>query len=232
MKTRNTHRPRKTTTAKKRKYTIHIPKVIVQTSKKRPPQSIIDALMSYCKGWKYEHYTDKQITKFFHDNYIHEFKDIHTKIKNMSSGAHKADVFRYYYLYVNGGVYIDTDAMLERDIDTIVKDNSFFSVNSITPKTIFQGLLGAVPKNLIIYRALQDAYTIHPAKLKSYYHVLTRNLYTIIKDNKYDFKYTLYQERLDTPKSAISYDGNDKILTHYFGDKEYSNWDMLNTNIQ
>lgn len=216
-------------TIKKRKYRIHIPKVIVQTSKHKPPQYIIDTLMNHCKGWKYEHYTDGKISKFFHDNYIHEFKDIYKKFKSMPSGAHKADLFRYYYIYVNGGVYLDTDAMLERDIETIVKDNSFISVNSIITNSIFQGLLGAVPKNIIVYRALKDAYTIDPAKLSKRYHLLTCNLYTIINKNTYDFKYELYEEKMKNPKTnlyATSYNGKEKILTHYFGDKDYKDWDL------
>ena len=38
----------------------------------------------------------------------------------MPIGAHKADLFRYYYLYINGGVYIDSDLMITTNIENII----------------------------------------------------------------------------------------------------------------
>ena len=48
----------------------------------------------------------------------------------MERGAHRADLFRYYYLYMEGGVFIDSDAMLMKDLNEIVADYEFFTVDS------------------------------------------------------------------------------------------------------
>ena len=44
------------------------------------------------------------------------------KYNSIKLGTHRADLFRYYYLYINGGIFIDSDAMIETDIENIIKD--------------------------------------------------------------------------------------------------------------
>ena len=102
-----------------------IPKVIVQTSFYRLPKYIEDLNKSKCIGWTYKYFTDNDIIKFIEENPVDEFTDS-VKVFNSFSGAHKADFFRYYFLYTNGGVYIDSDAILEQNIDDIIESCSFF----------------------------------------------------------------------------------------------------------
>jgi mannosyltransferase OCH1-like enzyme len=50
---------------------------------------------------------------------LKEFPNIAEVFHSFEKGEHKSDLFRYYFLYVKGGVFMDTDAMIEVDIDTI-----------------------------------------------------------------------------------------------------------------
>ena len=47
---------------------------------------------------------------FFQEKYpLPEFPDIITKFNSLKRGEHRADLFRYYYLYINFSVYILRD---------------------------------------------------------------------------------------------------------------------------
>lgn len=213
--------------------TITIPKVIMQTAKEKPKPYVVQKFKSICPNWEYIHFDDEEIIKFFEENPLDEFPRIADKFKSIKNGAHKADLFRYYYIYVKGGVFVDSDAMLEKNLDDVLDDCHFFSVGSkeITPDTIFQGLIGAVPKNEIVFEALMDAYNIDDDKLAKDYHLLIRNLYNIIYkgnttfEGNFDFKIKLFQERwLDEELKSISeiFDPltEEIILKHYPMSKE------------
>lgn len=197
-----------------------IPKVIFQTSKHIQDEYVIEMIKERSKGWEYKHFTDKTIIQYFINNPIDEFPFILNVFQRLKFGAHKADLFRYYYLYLNGGIFMDSDAMIEKKIDEIVKDYEFFSVKSYIEGTIFQGFIGCSPRNPIIYEALKDAYLIDIENLTNHYHLLTANLYSIIKDGNYNFKYKLYKELESDDEKAITIDDNgEKILVHYWKDK-------------
>lgn len=201
-----------------------IPKLIFQTSKnKKPYPYVVNMIKNKSPGWEYIHFTDLEIIKFFINNPIKEFNNIIKIFNSIKSGAHKADLFRYYFIYIKGGVFIDDDAMIQYDMNYIAGDYEFFSVNSsYCPGCIFQGLIGAVPQNKIIYEALKDAYNINITELNNNYLLICRNLYNIIYNKKWDFKYKIYDETYGSDKVAIMVDkekNNLIILAHYFHKK-------------
>ena len=193
-----------------------IPKIIFQTSKKPMPQYVIDQIKDLSPDWEYRHYTDKDIIQYFINNPVVEFPNIINKFFSFKIGAHKADLFRYYFLYLQGGVYLDSDAMIYADLNDIAKDYEFFSVNSYIKGTIFQGFLGSLPRNKIIYEALKDAYEIDGERLIKEYHLLTANMYSIIYNNKYEFAYKLYNEVEGTEMAYTVDDRHRIVLIHYW----------------
>jgi hypothetical protein len=197
-----------------------IPKIIFQTSPRSQEQYVIDIIKDRAPGWDYQHFTDKTIIQFFINNPLDEFPFILNVFQRLKFGAHKADLFRYYFLYINGGVFMDSDAIMETNIEDIVRTYEFFSVKSYIEGTIFQGFIGCSPKNQIIYEALKDAYLIDIENLTNYYHLLTANMFTIIQDGTFDFEYKLYNELESDGEKAITVNDNgEPILTHYWRDK-------------
>lgn len=93
------------------------------------------------------------------------------------------------------------------------------------PDLIFQGFIGATPKNDIIYKALQDAYTINIDELSLNYHLLCYNLHNIIEKNDSDDKIHLYKEKWHKEEWCyqncieIFNDNNETVLLHYSKDK-------------
>lgn len=197
----------------------YITPVIFQTNRNKPEEYVLD--MIKCRldnDWKYEFYDDNDVINFFNNNPIKDLPDIIAKYNLINKGAHKADLFRYYYLYINGGVFIDSDAMIYDNIKNIVKDYNFISVDSSCHLyTIFQGILGASPRNNIIKKALYNAYNTDPNILLFDYHYWCRDLYNIIKDDTYAYNIKLYKElRVDDKGDDILDDDNNIIFKHYW----------------
>lgn len=204
-----------------------IPKVIVQTSFYRLPKYIEDLNKSKCIGWTYKYFTDNDIIKFIEENPLDEFKDS-AKVFNSFSGAHKADFFRYYFLYTNGGVYIDSDAILEQNIDDIIENCSFFTVKScLNNASVFNGFIGSEPKNDTIYKALKNAYNTPAEKLKTDYFLLCKNLYKIIE---YKIEYEdffanndnlLFDEAMPNDTFATTLNKKKEVILKHYFNKDY-----------
>jgi len=158
-----------------------IPKIIIQISLFKQPAYIIQLIKSKCADWEYIHFTDDKIITYLKENPIIEFPNAIDIFNTFENGAHKSDFFRYYFLYLNGGVYIDSDAMLEIDIEKVVDNYSFFTVKSaLNNGSMFNGFIGCEKNNTIIYSALKNLYTVDKSILKNDYFYICKDLYNII----------------------------------------------------
>ena len=199
-----------------------IPKVIVQTSRQQNPKEyVVNMIKKRSNGWNYKHYNDGEVIQFFQENPLSEFPNVVEKFFSFSYGEHRADLFRYYYLYVNGGVYFDTDAMIETNIDDIVKDYEFCSVNSnYFPGSIFQGFIGCVSKHPILYEGLKHLYNTPNEELirsSENFHDICRKFYTIVKEYNDQTKIHLYEEIYGDDVTAYIVDTNNSniVMKHY-----------------
>ena len=199
-----------------------IPRIIIQTSRNRPEPYIVDMIKSSSPNWMYFHFNDEEVINFFLSNPLIEFPNMVEKFYSFSYGEHRADLFRYYYLYVNGGVYFDTDAMVEQNLDLITKRYTYFSVESTYfPDSIFQGFIGCAAGHPIIYKALKDIYSISNSELTrtgENFHLLCRNMYDFVKNYEDKTKIKLYMEVFGDVNTAniVDQEDNDRlILKHY-----------------
>jgi len=177
----------------------------------------VDMIKERCVGWTYEHYTDDDIIAFFGENPVPEFPNVIAKFYMLNYGEHRADLFRYYFLYVKGGVYMDLDAMIQCPIENIIGNADFFTVNSsYFPGTVFQGFLGATPKHPLIYQALKDIYHCPLENLRKEFHLLCKNLYGFIQEQRTEKTLLLEEVYGGCEEEAHVLDKDKKVvLIHY-----------------
>ena len=194
-----------------------IPNIIMQTNKYKSADYIREKIMQKSINFEYIFFDDNDCINYFKNNYLEKYHDIINKFNSIKLGAHKADLFRYYFLYINGGIFIDSDAMIEINIELIIKNYDFFSCESINcPGCIFQGFIGATKNNQIILRALDDAYNIDIDKLDNDYLLICRNLNNIIYNYTYKYDIKIYKEQYNNNDSfKVVDDYNNTLLVHY-----------------
>jgi hypothetical protein len=195
-----------------------IPKQIVQTSRFKLPYFLLDNIKSYSENWEYFHFTDNEAKEFIENYPIEEFTNS-LEVFNSFQGAHKADFFRYYFLYIKGGVYMDSDITLETNIENIIKDYSFVSVKSLLNNdSIFNGFIACEPKHDIIYKALCHVHNLDVSLLADYF-LICKKLYEII--NTCNMNVCILNEEFDEDKEISNTVENNNILFRHNITKKY-----------
>ena len=212
-----------------------IPKTILQTSKLPYPSYVNDLWKERIdSSWTINWFDDRAIYKFFEDNPLPEFPKIKEVFDSFSDGGHRADLFRYYYLYLNGGFFIDSDVMFSVHMDEIYSSNHDHVLVSadlecnrhhhpeIDSPVIFNGIMGCIPKSQIVYEALKNAYNVKPRLLDKQRLYLVYDLYLITQRLKHQYNILFFNERLDTLHAPYSYTvGTDEkvIAKHFYVNK-------------
>jgi FkbM family methyltransferase len=210
-----------------------IPKTILQTSKDPYPAYVNDMWKHRTDdSWTINWFDDEAIIKFFKDNPLPEFPNIVDVFHSFSDGGHKADLFRYYYLYLKGGFFIDSDMMTHvhmNDIYSSTHDHIMvvadIEVNrrchpEIDSPIIFNGLMGCVPTSQIVYEALKNAYHVKPRLLQKQRLYFVYMLYVITEKLKHRYNILFFTEETDENSAyySVTLDNNGrKIGTHFYG---------------
>ncbi len=109
--------------------TREIPRVVMQTNEKDDiPKGMYAATISVIENsptYDYVYFNNTRardyIAKFFGGRVLRAYDEL-------IPGAYKADLFRYCYLYREGGVYIDMGMVLLCDLDDVIFDDDRFVV--------------------------------------------------------------------------------------------------------
>jgi hypothetical protein len=199
-------------------------KNIIQTSPKfSNPQAVRDLLKNF-PGWKYRHFDDAQCIKYMESNPIDEIINPTETFFKFKRGEHRADFFRYYYLYLNGGLFIDSDLMIYKNIEDYLESYEFVSCSSAPqwPESILQAFLYAQKGSEIIFDALKSMYFYSDEKINfmTYdeidgYLTVTRDLWDILYKKHYNKNFLILQSSHLIPYVS-PVDGN-KYLAHKIG---------------
>jgi hypothetical protein len=203
-------------------YTPSISKNILQISLKPLPKTIVNETRKMFVGYDYFWFNDEKMYEYIQNNQLEEFPNLVKHIKSFRRGQHKSDIFRYYWLYLNGGVYIDDDCITERSIDFM--DNTFVSVKSYhtNQETLFNGFIACSPFNPIIYKALLETYSTPTSSMHNDYHLFCKQIYYIyLKNYKYQKTFLMQEKKTDFKDGVKTFHNGEHILTHYCYNKNF-----------
>jgi len=191
-----------------------IPKRIALTSKAHAPGYLKDTVLSALgPGWEFYHTVEEDVPAWFAANPLDEFPNIIERwnLIRQAHGEHGADLFRYYYLYINGGVFVDADAMPAGPLDDLFEAYDFIAAYSCAEEnTAAIAYTSATPRNEIIYRALVDAYTVDSDLLASDYFLFCKNMKILAEHymSTADMKICMLQEEFVRKGVARAVDKN------------------------
>lgn len=160
-----------------------IPKIIMQTAKtEMKPNRFRSYFAEHFPDYEYIFFTDEDILRFFDENYMEEFKDIKEVFTSFSKGEHRADLFRYYFLYCKGGIYLDTDAIILSNFQELIDLGKEIYISEPISNCCINAIMTVEKNSAIMYEAIVATYTTNPKILETNYLKLCCDLYKIIQD--------------------------------------------------
>ena len=165
-----------------------IPKVIYLThyDKNIIPDKVWKNLNNFASNYEIKYYSNEDCVNFLKENYKDNIVSI---FKNLSTGAHKADLFRYCILYKLGGIYLDIKIHIVKNLEEIFDHNTPNSLYTVlSGDHIFQGIIASYPNNKIFLDLINDFYSLHKDFFRvnmnsghRRYHYFTRIFYRHIR---------------------------------------------------
>ena len=157
-----------------------IPKVIIQTykDKSKIPDKVYKNIKEFAPDYQHLIFDDNEcldfLIKYYSENTISAF--------NKLKGAHRADLFRYCYLYIHGGIYLDIKTELLTSISNTINLNLVYTVLSFAQKkSIYQGLIASPPKNNLFLKLIEFIVNVTHLNKPFDYHVFTSDFYNQIE---------------------------------------------------
>lgn len=107
-----------------------IPRTIMQTCRRKEdlPEEILENIQTICSmnpDWSYHLYEDPMIEDFILQNYGESILDYYRRISD-EYGAAKADLFRYLYIYHEGGIYLDIKSSIAKPLEGSIRVEDSF----------------------------------------------------------------------------------------------------------
>lgn len=212
-----------------------IPNILFQTyyDKNKIPDYIFDNIKKYANNYEYILYDDKDAINFL-DTYFN--KQVVNKFKNLRLGAHKADLLRYCFLYIYGGIYLDIKTILIKPLDDIFINKKYFYTVISSVRWFYQGILASPPRNILFLSLIDKIVNSWYISTRLNYLIFCQDLYNKIKKDNINNKvspglnkgktqdYYLFEEKCSTKVTnecnkldrygycCSIYDNNNKIF--------------------
>jgi mannosyltransferase OCH1-like enzyme len=139
-------------------YNQNIPKVIIQTSKDNEYKSILhynahQTFLELNPEYEYRFFDNIDCREFIKNNFPSNVLDSYDILY---PGAYKADLFRYCYIYINGGCYFDNKYILRMPLHKIInKDDNNVYCKDRRDDLMFNSIILSV-KNAIEFKNCID----------------------------------------------------------------------------
>lgn len=134
-----------------------IPRIIMQTNETdRVPPGMFKAMKTIIDlnpEYEYRYYSDESAQEYLRSHYGHRVVNAYN---DLIPGAYKADFFRYCFLYMNGGVYLDCGMVCIVPLRKIVKPNdTFISAEDNGSNFVYNAFMCSTKGNCIVGKAIE-----------------------------------------------------------------------------
>lgn len=188
---------------------------IFQISKIYLPSYIRESILVENPEFEYINFNDNNdIDKFFEENPLSDELD-----KSILESKFKIEFFKYYFLYIRGGVYLDTYAMILRNLKQITEKYDFIGVEScMNSENLFLGFMYSKPKSKVTYDILK---LIVDTFVKTEKMIEMKEIKSVLEKHK---NILLMKEKRQNNKNDLvyidTYYENDNIIRNYYTKKK------------
>ena len=192
-------------------------KIIFQISEYKLPKYLINTNMEHLTDYTFRIFNNDEMEEYIKNNPIDIFPNSLDLLKKLNY-IHKIHFFQYYFLYLNGGIFLNSQCILLEDINNIIKNYDFVSVfdnsKEIQLSNIF---IFSNPKNEIILKLLKHVYDINIELLTIDLLLLNKNAYYIVNDkNNSNNSIKLYEQKYDSIEYKVLNENNQEIILYCY----------------
>tara|TARA_B100002051_G_scaffold275939_1_gene321654 strand:- start:1021 stop:1644 length:624 start_codon:yes stop_codon:yes gene_type:complete len=108
------------------------------------------------RGFSYRYYDDNACEAYLERHYSPEHKAVFRRLR---CGAHKADFFRYCFLYREGGIYMDIDLEPLETLDGILQGlpaGTLVTCLELTGQGVFQAFIASPPRHPVFLELISE----------------------------------------------------------------------------
>ena len=195
-----------------------VPRVLMQTWH-RPledlPQRVAAGIRMCSQGLSHEYFRDSQCKEFLYTNYGPQHV---AKFDQLRCGAHKADFFRYCYLYIEGGVYMDVDLEPRQTLVSIlagIAPGTLVTCLDASRSGIFQAFIATPPGHPVFPELINRFFAPDVESGFFTYDTFTRHMGSVLRRRKGRPLRTGMQTMLDGSRLCLLYENQRGIRGSY-----------------
>lgn len=196
-----------------------IPRIIVQTNERDTiPEGMAKNIAMFLEKnpeYAYAYFDDTRARNFIAEKYPPRVLAAYDRLV---PGAYKADLFRYCYLFENGGVYVDTGMMAIGSLRDLLKpDDVFVSPEDNHQGGIYNAFMACVPKHPIVGKAIElSVENIEAQKyFYGYVHAGLRITGPLLLSVAFEKAMTELRDRRVAVEAGKDYGGGVRLLRFY-----------------
>lgn len=160
------------------------PRVIVQSWKSREtvPKGVFDDVKQFAPGYAHVFFDD-EACRVFMSKFYPSLYDMYDRLETK---AHGADLFRYCYLYKNGGIWLDIKVVLVRPIEEVFSNpEDIYTTLSMGEDlggvTCHQGILSSPPRSAFLRDIITSFVLMEPYVANIGYLCFCRQMYLYLQ---------------------------------------------------
>jgi mannosyltransferase OCH1-like enzyme len=191
-----------------------IPPTILQiVIDQKPNKQEIETRKQYFPAhWNLFIFDEDDMIHFMKSHQSERFPQAFSVYHSFQSFQHRLEVFRYFYLYHHGGIFLNEDIVIAPTapyIQKVVQTNSFITLRK---EDYESGIIGAEPKHTLVGTILDHILSCKPTKLTLNPSYLTSIIQSCIYNKTYPIAYLHIISSHENPIRIA--DEEDHILFH------------------